>query len=53
MREVDNAIGSFMTKLEGSGLSEITNVVIISDHGMKSDVGRRRVNLYDYINEGY
>ncbi len=42
IRHADNLIGYLVEKLKLSGLFEITNIIIVSDHGM-AEVSRERV----------
>ena len=43
VQAVDQAINDFLEKMEVGGLGDKTNVIVLSDHGMTSNVDK--VNL--------
>lgn len=46
---LDSLVGVFLNKLQGVGVAEQVNVVVLSDHGMGAIANERMVTLTDYI----
>ncbi|XP_072014948.1 ectonucleotide pyrophosphatase/phosphodiesterase family member 7-like [Amphiura filiformis] len=49
IKEIDSDIGYLFTKLESEGLSDITDVIIVSDHGHVTLDPQKTISMYDYI----
>ncbi|XP_072014947.1 ectonucleotide pyrophosphatase/phosphodiesterase family member 7-like [Amphiura filiformis] len=49
IKEIDSDIGYLFTKLESEGLSDITDVIIVSDHGHVTLDPQKTIQIYDYI----
>lgn len=50
VEEADSLVGYLLEQLIAKGLSEITNVIFVSDHGMAEVSRERIIVLDDYIN---
>ena len=48
-KAVDENVGYLFDKLDQSGLSDITDVIIISDHGHVNLDPRKIISIYDYV----
>ncbi|TKA31696.1 hypothetical protein B0A50_01774 [Salinomyces thailandicus] len=49
IREVDSMLGMLFTSLEERNLTDIVNVVVVSDHGMATTSTKRLIQLEDLI----
>ena len=47
---VDKDVGYLFQKLDSEGLSDITDVIIVSDHGSEQLDSKKTIFIYDYIN---
>ena len=48
---IDAYLGTFLANLEAEGLLETTDVVIVSDHGMDSYVGKTKQNIVEGLDD--
>ncbi|XP_033126230.1 ectonucleotide pyrophosphatase/phosphodiesterase family member 7-like isoform X2 [Anneissia japonica] len=51
LHEVDDVIGYLFDKIDKASLTDILNVIIVSDHGHVNQEVRKHVALYDYIDK--
>lgn len=49
LEEVDENVGYLFRRLEEAGISGVTDVIMVSDHGHINNELSKKVSLYDYI----
>lgn len=52
LRDVDNLVGGLMTGFESRNLTDIVNLVVVSDHGMAPTSNERLIYLDDLVDMG-
>ncbi|XP_071964715.1 ectonucleotide pyrophosphatase/phosphodiesterase family member 7-like isoform X1 [Antedon mediterranea] len=52
LREVDDVIGYMFEQIDEASLTNVLNVIIVSDHGHVNQDVKKDVMLYDYVDEG-
>ncbi|XP_070567467.1 ectonucleotide pyrophosphatase/phosphodiesterase family member 7-like [Ptychodera flava] len=49
VRQCDDALGYLMEMMDENGLTDVMNIIVVSDHGMSEIFDDMKIELYDYI----